>query len=1137
MNSFRNISTIALYEAKMLWRSWFFRIFAGVILILLIGLNLLIFSVGQFPTWVFRGIPANIPYATVLLINLVQSIIAVILASDFMKRDRSMDTTDVVYIRSMTNTSYVLGKACGNLMLFIFLDAAALLCAALFNFLSGDVPVRLAAYCYYELLISLPTLVFCVGLTFFIMSIIRSQPLSLVALFGLLGLAFFFLPGRLFSIFDFAALRTPFMFSDVIGFGSTGRIIVIRSMYLLIGIALTLSTALQLKRLPQSPIVSRATLIAALLFGCVGLISGTLYVQGNLRNQKSRIHMIERHNRQFGESCVSVAKDDLSIQHAGTTINATARMTLRNETGGPIGEYQFRLNPGLSIREIRGVHPMSFSRNLDYVFVKPINPLSSGAIDTVIFSYAGSIDESACYLDVPPEELALADAVYFFQKHSTPAIINKRMVVLTPESDYYPQAGPGYCSDHPEVNFTALSQFSLSIRTDRELTVVSQGTPERKADGTWVFTPSAAMPGITVIIGVYARQSMVVDSVEYSLLTLAHHDYFRPFFKNIQTDTVASVIRGLKADFENRLKFSYPYSQFSIVEVPLQFTDFSRVWTSGHEAVQPEMVLFPENGFSLSDADFKAIRLSSLNRRGRDEVVTPQEQQTLMLQRFITSTFIRDNTGRLITLRPVDRAGPAAQMLQWLPPLSAKNADLFIFPEYFSYVVHVLAPICPVFSQALEAYYKKRANGDAAEMLRGFMGGATVDERVNVALQNHGFDSICKDPQNRLLVPDVTRKLGDYLFTVLQKNIGDPAFDDFMQGVVRKNRFGTIDLEDFCVTVKKRFAFDFLPYLQSCYAKRLLPGYLLDNIVANEVRDKTANRFKVRFEISNPESAQGIVRVSVRTRTLGGGRFGGGFPGGNRGGFPGSDASIDRIIMLAPRQNKEIDIMMDKTPGMLTVNTLISKNIPATLAHPFDKVEFDAEQAPFDGERIMEETTAPDPGIIIIDDEDSGFSIENKSSSAGILNWFRGPSEKERFAGMRMFDPPAEWTEAAGPQYYGKYVHSVHYIKAGGGKKRVAWRALIKAGGTYEIFAYYGAMGFQRGNGRGRNRELLSGVYHYIVHHDDGIENATLDFKDIQNGWNSLGRYHLSPGGALVELTDQGSQGAVFGDAIKWEKQ
>ncbi|HMD69325.1 MAG TPA: ABC transporter permease, partial [Chitinivibrionales bacterium] len=744
MDSLRKMTAVALYEALTLWRSWFFRIFAGAMVLLVAGLNAMILSVGQFPTWVFRAIPANVPYAAVLLVNVIQSVVAIILATDFMKRDRAMDTTDVVYIRSMTNTSYVVGKACGNLLVFICLNGVALLCAALFNFFSGDVPVRLMAYCYYEFLISLPTLVFCIGLTFCLMSIIRSQPLSLVALFGILGLAFFFLPGRLYSLFDFVALRTPLMFSDIAGFGSTGGIAVLRALYLLLGIALVLIAALRLKRLPQSAFVSGATLAGVILFGGVAVAAGIVYVQGNLRDQQVRGRMIEQHNRQFGVPCIAVLRDSLSIVHAGNAIRATARVAVENETGRPVQEYQFRLNPGLAIRDIRGSHPMNFRRSLDYVLVKPANPLAAGALDTIVFDYAGTIDESACYLDVPPEEQVGAGAVFFFRKQTRYAFINDRFVLLTPESLFYPQAGAGYSSDHPEANGTALAHFSVTVNADPALTVISQGEPASAAGGARSFAPSVPLPGVSVIIGAYEKRSLVVDSVDYSLLTFAHHGYFKPYFRDLLADSVASLIRGVKADFENRTKFNYPYSRFTIIEVPLQFTDFPRVWTSGHEAMQPEIALLPENGFSLSDADFKAIRLGNLNfSRGRDqEVMTPQEQQTMMFVRFVTSTFQRDNAGRRLMLRPVDRTASTAQLLQWLPPVSAANANLFVFPEYFSYVVNVHAPSCPVFSLALESYFKKRASGDAAGMMRMFSGGAATDERVNGALENSGFDQI-----------------------------------------------------------------------------------------------------------------------------------------------------------------------------------------------------------------------------------------------------------------------------------------------------------------------------------------------------------------------------------------------------------
>ena len=76
--------------------------------------------------WTFRAIAANMPYINVLFINVAQAIIAVFLASDFLKRDKKLDTTEVIYTRPITNGEYVTGKTIGILVLFIGLVILAL---------------------------------------------------------------------------------------------------------------------------------------------------------------------------------------------------------------------------------------------------------------------------------------------------------------------------------------------------------------------------------------------------------------------------------------------------------------------------------------------------------------------------------------------------------------------------------------------------------------------------------------------------------------------------------------------------------------------------------------------------------------------------------------------------------------------------------------------------------------------------------------------------------------------------------------------------------------------------------------------------------------------------------------------------
>ena len=88
----KKINTIAHFEMKTLLRSWFFRIFAGISILFLGIFNVAIFNESSGAPWLYRGISGNIPYINLFLLNLGQAIVAVFLASEFLKQDRKNDT-------------------------------------------------------------------------------------------------------------------------------------------------------------------------------------------------------------------------------------------------------------------------------------------------------------------------------------------------------------------------------------------------------------------------------------------------------------------------------------------------------------------------------------------------------------------------------------------------------------------------------------------------------------------------------------------------------------------------------------------------------------------------------------------------------------------------------------------------------------------------------------------------------------------------------------------------------------------------------------------------------------------------------------------------------------------------------------
>jgi hypothetical protein len=98
------------------------------------GFNIAAFVEGSDAPWIYRALPAAIPYANLIILNLGQAIVAVFLASEFLKQDSKNDTVEVIYARSMTNSEYILGKSLGIIMVFVILNIIMLLMGIGFPF-------------------------------------------------------------------------------------------------------------------------------------------------------------------------------------------------------------------------------------------------------------------------------------------------------------------------------------------------------------------------------------------------------------------------------------------------------------------------------------------------------------------------------------------------------------------------------------------------------------------------------------------------------------------------------------------------------------------------------------------------------------------------------------------------------------------------------------------------------------------------------------------------------------------------------------------------------------------------------------------------------------------------------------------
>ncbi|HET6557165.1 MAG TPA: hypothetical protein VFG54_07610 [Prolixibacteraceae bacterium] len=1113
MISFHNISSIAKYEVITLLRSWFFRIFALLAIVILFFFNLGIQVMGDGNNWNLKAISSAIPYFNLFLLNTVQAIIAIFLASDFLKRDKKLDTTDVIYIRSMSNGEYVAGKTLGNLMVFMILNLIILSEALIFNMISESVSVNYIAYLQYFLIISVPTLVFILGLSFFVMSILKNQAITFILLLGYVAITIFYLNTKYYYLFDYMAYSMPLLNSDFIGFGNIQAIMVHRGMYACFGIAFIFLTISLLKRLPQKPFSNKIALLPALVFFIAGIGLGKTHVSTFIDHQRLRENMRALNDENQNVQRLKVESYKIDLQHRGEQLEVTARLRVSNPYNQAMDRFVFSLNPGLQISKVsfngQAIEPKRNLHLVDFTGQK----LEAGEAADLEFTYSGSLNEAASFLDVDDKTLEEPFRADMIQIDKRSAIVSPEYVLLTRESNWYPIAGTGFGKQSKQWMQKQFSSYEITVNTRPGLTAISQGKAEQK-DGVFHFTNTHNLDQASVIIGNYILKTDTIDGLEFNLFIHKEHDYFSEFLKPLK-DTIPTLIGEALKDYERKIDMYYPFERFNLVEVPAQFYSYPRTLIGEREQIQPETILFPEKGIMVEEADF-AGSVKRMERWGGDRAnMTLEEKKTIAFNNFLA--LFTQPSGRA----NFNRNGGQEQVEE-------KTNALYFFPLFYNHAYFVQSEQWPITDRIFEAYLRQSSESGAQGWMRQFQG-MTENEQANLALLDYSFAELLDDPSKVQIIDNVIQLKGSALFSIIKRKAGDEAFDDFMFYFLKSIKFNSTSIEDFNARIQQQFGTDLLPYMQKWFSSKELPGYLIGGVKAVNVLDGDRLKTMVKFKITNTETTEGIVLVQFRLGEGGGpgrGRFGGG--GANM-------ETVEKLIYLPGTQTKEVSYLLEGTPRNITINTLTSKNIPAELMLPLDNIEEDTKASPYEGEKVVDiPVRLAEDGEVILDDEDSTFRYTVSEDQSLLQKLLLSEEQTQaRFIGMNNWRPPRTGRATTNSDYFGKFIRSAHYIKSGDGSKKATWNIPIKEAGTYEVYSYL-TKG-RRGRGPGRNQDE-GGEYTYTIY-SETPEEVIVDLKSVDSGWNSLGSYYFQGDTVKVELGNKTSGPVVIADAIKLVKQ
>jgi hypothetical protein len=1114
MNTLFMVRSVALYEAKLLVRSWAFRIF----LLIVLFYSTLIFAASYFQSK-FGTVSAMIPLEEFFYFSFFTAWVAAIIVPEMLASWRRTRITPVIHTRPVTNAEFLFGQMLGLAGVFMGL---ALVIDLIIGIVSAvfieHISVNPLVFASYPLLMTLPMFIFLIGLTVFLDSLLRSREVVMLLLLVYVGAMIFSFDYGWNHLLDFRGVWAPLLSSDITGFGNTGAILLQRGIYFMLGIGFTFLAVAFYHRMPHSGRERLAGLVMFLVCTTGACMLGKIYLSEIAygRELRTEINMLD--DRLSGTPRVTVEACRIHLIHRAHTIEAVSRLNFTNRTKAPIEKYVFSLNPGLKVTGVTGGKgEMPFERRLHVLTITPPRPLAPGASDSLTIGYRGAVIEAACYPDIPESERdkdniyssSLIDRRYAF--------ITPRYVLLTREALWYPVSGtpPGTKSSHgDEYDFT---RYELTVKTGHGLTAISQGLAERTGEGSFGFRPETPLPKISLVIGRYEHKKIIVDGVEYGIYLIRGHDSFSRRFRELSSKKLAGVIRDAREETEGKIGLGYPFARLSLVETPVQFLSHQRFRSQSPETTQPEQILVPERGmFLVSNPMMYINSLERFNYMQRVPL-TPVEMREKALGVFIRDNFtVNAKSGEELHL--LNNTAPNSGIGHRSTSSSPYRYNFSIFPQFYTFQQGMTQDRSTPLSLALGYYLESGLTSQGIDQIKRVS--TPGDEIVSRALAHNSLAEVLADQTKSDVARKVLSAKASMLITLLRAKSGVPEykFDSFIRDYLKKNRFSTSSSESLAVALHSTFGVDVHSFLDQWANAKELPRYEFLNIRHTESPGPSGPLYHTRLILYNTEPVEGAVLLCFIVSE-------------------GEQLSEDaqRLVFIGGNEAREIHLIHSKPDPMLMIFPTLSQHIPNWFyIYTGPAVKSGPDTTSSGDWAVSIPHTLPDSTGVIVDNVDPGFSIVKKKNTKlveKIRERFTKPSMEANveFSGEQ---PPDHWHLAVNMDFYGRTERSAQWIKSGDGGESARWEADIPESGVYNI--YYYNVYFWR---ESMNRYSRVHDFNFRIGHDDGASNVQMTSKGAVPPWTLLGSYRLSKGRAWVELSNKSKGKFVYADAVKWMKR
>lgn len=1047
------------------------------------------------------------------------------LGFDVRARDERERIVEVLDSQPCTNLELVAGRFLGILMMGWLPMVAAILAAEAIGLLGRALEWRIGeplepwSIVGFVVTMAIPAFTFTLALVFLISLLARNRLVTAVAILVVL-VAYFWIffrtvPIDMASAFDLTGAYTLSFASELVSM-FTPQGLVQRVAVLVAGLGLlALAAAVH----PRPDGGQRKTWAAA---GGVLLLAGLATV-GLLARQFLERRDLQGAWRAAHEAVSEAPAPDVTAVRGQASIDPGRSLELDLELdvepppGAALDKAIFSFNPGLAVASVTdgGGRELAFTHRDGLLTVDLA--LAAGSRATLKVRAGGSPDVTFAYLDSARKwsEMSLLQgnvAILGFNS----AIFDRRFVALMPDLRWLPAAGANVGRDDPRRR-TDFYDLDLTVDVPAGWLVAGPGRRQEVPGASagrsrFRFAPGAPLPEAALVAARYERRAAAIAGVELELLLAPGRGRTLAVFDEAADEIRAWIEEHLREAAE--LGLPYPYDGLSLAEVPTTLRGFGGGWRMDTVMAPPGLLLMRES--SLPTARFDV--------RFRDPKKFEDQEGGIAQAKLeaLTTFFENDFNGGNVFL------GAARQF--FLDQTSARGSGALAL----DFVLNDLTNRLVTGQAGFFSAYIFRSGGDINQIITSAFsrflsepGGSfneslqrALTERPEVWQQALGVALADMDPwEDPGRTVNVLALKGSAMSRSLLDGLGRERAGALL-ATLRERTAGRAFTRDDLVAVAAELGIDLEEVVGDWIDTTELPGF-----VASEPRlyrlpdagDGTP-RYQLALHLRNDEAAPGLVRLRY---VLAGEEADGGPRGRKR--WQESEA-----VRVAPGEATEIGVVVSKPVKELRVAPYLSLNrgeFAVSLPALDEKKTVDAE--PFTGARPSDWQTA-DAGAIVVDDLDKGFAVEEDEKGSGLRLGARG-TDQTLDGGLPLGNslrPPREWSRLGLSEAWGKYRHTLAFVRAGSGSQRAVFTAELPRSGPWRLEIH------MLPESARRRWDLAT----FNVEVTDGSGRHEIPFAAdaAEEGWNLLGELEMASGEVRVALSNKSDGKVVIADAIRW---